>query len=91
MGDTPLHAAGFTRAVEICLGYHLDHTIRNADGKMPYEVCRAGPEVRAMLRSLCRSTPNRRRTDLRFDLPTLDEFYRFDGEPQYRYKKFTII
>lgn len=91
MGDTPLHAAGYKKAVEICLGYQLDHTIRNKDGKYAYQVCRAGPEVRSMLHSLSRKTPLPRRTDLRFDQPTLDNYYRYDGEPETRYKTFTLI
>ncbi|CAD7973981.1 unnamed protein product [Amoebophrya sp. A25] len=89
-GDTPLHAAGFHRAVEILLTYHCAGNIQNHDGKYPFEVCRAGPTARAVLNSLLRKAPLRRRTDLRFDLPTVDNALRFEHK-QDVHKKFTLL
>eukprot|EP00392_Amoebophrya_sp_AT5.2_P017493 g17855.t1 len=89
-GDTPLHAAGFERAVMILLGYQLKGNIKNKDGKYPFEVCRAGSGARAMLNSLMRKAPLPRRTDLRFDIPSIDNALRFEHKTDV-IKKFTLI
>jgi len=80
-GDTPLHVCGYQEAFNILMGYGADCAIRNFEGKYAHATCTAGLGSVRVLDSLTRKAPAPRRTDLRFDLPSIDNYLRKVGKP----------